>query len=127
MGTRSLTIFRLEKQEQELTVVYRQMDGYLEEHGRDLIQFLTENSDLEIRKLAVKFIAQFDENGVSILIEPPGTRNLDEEFIYEVYKTNNELFLRITSQWFNGKNKKICFDGLVSQCNIENLIEKNIF
>lgn len=40
MGTRSLTVFIDEHNDKEIVVMYRQMDGYPEGHGQDLVDFL---------------------------------------------------------------------------------------
>ena len=40
MGTRSLTTFNEDHTDEEIVVLYRQMDGYPEGHGIDLFRFL---------------------------------------------------------------------------------------
>ena len=40
MGTRSLTIFQ-DDEKKDIAVMYRQMDGYPEGHGKELAEFLS--------------------------------------------------------------------------------------
>lgn len=98
MGTRSLTVFN-DESGKEIVVMYRQMDGYPEGHGKDLAEFLKDFvmvngiSLNETRKiangmgcLAAQVIARFkNEFGAGgIYLYPAETRECFEEYIYTV-------------------------------------------
>lgn len=79
---------------EELAVLYRQFDGYLEGHGKDLRDFL---KDFEVvngigdktRKiangmgcLAAQVIAHFKKEVGNFYLYPAGTRDVGEEYVY---------------------------------------------
>lgn len=100
MGTRSITIFKGGKK--EIVVMYRQMDGYMKNgHGEELAEFLAGGKmvngiggDEEATKifngmgcLSAQVVAHFKDGVGSIYLEPAGTRNCGEDFVYIVTGT----------------------------------------
>ena len=96
MGTRSLTIFT-DDDGVEIGVMYRQMDGYPEGHGRDLAKMLSGIrmvNGLPIDKpeklangmscLAAQIVAHFKEGPGGIYLYPAGTRDCGEDYLYFV-------------------------------------------
>ena len=99
MGTRCLTHF-INEQGNDIVTMYRQYDGYLEGHGKDLAEFLAPFyvtngiSFGEKRKtangmscLTAQAIAHFkNESGAGgIYLEPANTKDCWEEYNYTVY------------------------------------------
>ena len=95
MGTRSLTVMQ-QADGTEIAVLYRQMDGYPDGHGKDLADFLKGrkvvngigDSDKHNFNgagcLAASIISHF-KNGIgSFYLHPAGTRDTGEEYIYTV-------------------------------------------
>lgn len=91
MGTRSLTV--VQEGDTEIVVMYRQFDGYLEGHGKDLAEFLdgipVVNGIGDNRKvfngvgcLAASLVAHFKDGAGSIYLYPAGTRDCGEEYTY---------------------------------------------
>lgn len=102
MGTRSLTIF-VDDLGEEIAVLYRQYDGYLEGHGVELANALAgyrmvngigdRNAkefngahDLAVRVIA-KLKGDADVAG-EFYLHAAGSRNLGEEFVYTVRPGN---------------------------------------
>jgi len=96
MSTRSLTIFK-EETGQEICVMYRQMDGYPEGHGKDLKDFLKDTILVngirmsETRKsfngmgcLTASVIAHFKKGIGNFYIYPAKTRDVGEVYIYTI-------------------------------------------
>jgi hypothetical protein len=97
MGTRCLTVMQREDGT-EIAVLYRQMDGYPEGHGKDLHEFLDDmqicngiSSDQKTGKwangaecLAAQIVAYFKDRIGQFYLHPAGTRNCGEEYIYTV-------------------------------------------
>lgn len=126
MGTRCLTVIKDENDE-EIVVMYRQMDGYPSGHGKDLKEFLDgfyivngiTNKDNEkaangMSCLAGQIIAHFKTGIGSFYIEKAGSRDMDEEYIYTVYCDVNPVrqkdFLNIKVENF----ENVIYDGPVS-------------
>lgn len=104
MGTRCLTVFKSRDNvqgkivEREIAVLYRQMDGYPESHGQELANFLSakriingigqgdnkSNAFNGMECLAASVVAYFKDDIGNFYLYPAGTRNVGEEFIYEV-------------------------------------------
>src|SRR3990172_12918368 len=97
MGTRSLTVFE-DDDKTEIVVMYRQMDGYPEGHGKDLAEFLSNmvitNGILlgDKRKtangmgcLAAQVIAHFKKETGGFYLLPAGARNSGEEWVYIIW------------------------------------------
>jgi hypothetical protein len=106
MGTRSLTIINDEYND-EICVLYRQFDGYVEGHGKDLVNYLKDTvivngiSCGNIRQdfngmncLAASLVAHFKTDTGGFYLYPAGTRDCGEEYIYTVY-TNDKKSVSI--------------------------------
>jgi len=112
MGTRSLTVFQdIEYPKpstavplpagimREIVVMYRQYDGYPGGHGKELMEFLTPfkltngyspTDNLHTTAngmgcLAAQVVAHFKKECGGFYLEPAGTRDCGEEYIYYVY------------------------------------------
>jgi len=97
MGTRSLTVI-VEADGNEISVLYRQYDGYLTGHGAELKHFLNgfsvvnglgiddrRNTANGMGCLAAQIVANFKTGPGGFYLYPPGTRDCGEEYIYTVY------------------------------------------
>lgn len=110
MGTRSLTVFvetwedpkTKKRQERELAVMYRQMDGYPTGHGDELKEFLKDMhvvnglSSGQPKKiangmgcLACQVIGHFKKEPGHFYLDAAGTRDCGEEYIYTLRNTEN--------------------------------------
>ena len=120
MGTRSLTVFNNEMDNEEIVVLYRQYDGYPTGHGRDLLSFLNNMeivdgiSNTEKRRIAngmgclsAQVVAYFKEAPGDFYLHSAGTRDIGEEFIYTLYYTE-ELKIKVQDTYDGGSN---LFDG----------------
>jgi hypothetical protein len=109
MGTRSLTVIK-DEEGGEICVMYRQFDGYLEGHGKDLLEFLQgrkvvngislgsrEKASNGMACLAASLIANFKTAPLSpidpaapatdignVYLHRAGTRDCGEAYIYTV-------------------------------------------
>lgn len=95
MGTRCLTVFQ-DDDSREIAVMYRQFDGYLDGHGKDLATLLagmkmvngiTDHSEKVANGmacLAAQVVAHFKKRPGGIYLEPAGTRDCGEDYIYFV-------------------------------------------
>ena len=136
MGTRSLTIFNNEWDNEEIVVLYRQYDGYPTGHGRDLLNFLnnmkivngmnSKNEKLKIANgmgcLSAQVIAYLKEAPGDFYLHSAGTRDIGEEFIYTLYYENDKLKIKVQDTYDKGHD---LFDGNMTQYNkwINNLEE----
>lgn len=96
MGTRSLTIVYEAASEDEIMVMYRQMDGYISGHGHELAKFLVKGKlingigvgDLAnfngMGCLAAQVVAHFKDGVGDIYLYPSETRDVGEEYRYTV-------------------------------------------
>ncbi len=94
MGTRCLTI--LNDKDKEIAVLYRQSDGYPDGHGKDLAEFLKDRilingiQDYSVRAangescLAAQIVANFKDEIGGFYLHPAGTRDVGEDYIYDV-------------------------------------------
>ncbi len=95
MGTRCLTVFK--DGEEEIVVMYRQMDGYPDGHGKELADFLKgktlvngmrgepENTIFNgMGCLAAATVAEFKDGPGGIYLHPAGKRDCGENYIYIV-------------------------------------------
>jgi hypothetical protein len=97
MGTRSLT--RVYDSSNRIIInMYRQMDGYPQEHGFDLAKFM---EDMEIVNgispgmpdniangvgcFAAQLVTEFKSEIGQIYLYPPDTIDVWEEYIYDIY------------------------------------------
>ena len=143
MGTRSLTYIqdswetavadeennnKVHKTTQNILCMYRQYDGYIDGHGRDLAEFLEDFNVVNGMRLddsprtangmgclAAQLIAHFKDGPRNIYIHHSDSKDCGEEYTYTIYENNKELFIRAYSVW----EEKIVFDGTP-----EKLIEK---
>ena len=124
MGTRSLTVFNNEMDNEEIVVLYRQYDGYPTGHGRDLLSFLNNMeivngiSNNEERKIAngmgclsAQVVAYLKEAPGDFYLHSAGTRDIGEEFIYTLYYTE-ELRIKVQDTYDNGNN---LFNGNIKE------------
>lgn len=108
MGTRCLTVFQ-EEDGTEIAVLYRQMDGYPDGHGKELADFLAghrivngisggankDNAFNTIHCLAARVVAHFKDDIGGFYLYPAGTRDVGEEYIYTV--TNKDGLPHVTT------------------------------
>ena len=103
MGTRSLTTFKEDHNNEEIVVLYRQFDGYPEGHGIDLFRFLNKMNMVngiaggEKRKisngmscLAAQMIAYFKDEPGGFYLYRADTRDVGEEYVYTIYVNHND-------------------------------------
>ena len=127
MGTRSLTrVFRKweddfgDKRREPFTTMYRQMDGYLEGHGQDLAEFLSQFTIVngmrmdETRKiangidcLAAQMFAHFKDGPGNIYCMHPSAQDCGEEYIYEIEKDDKDILITV----YDIYKKKEIFHG----------------
>tara|TARA_R110001583_G_scaffold135538_1_gene287341 strand:+ start:1074 stop:1496 length:423 start_codon:yes stop_codon:yes gene_type:complete len=139
MGTRSLTrVIRKweddfgDKRREPFTTMYRQMDGYLEGHGNDLAEFLSQFTIVngmklnETRKtangidcLAAQMFAHFKDGPGSIYCMHPSAQDCGEEYIYEIEKDGEDILMTVYDVWnskeiFHGTPEKLLEETSVS-------------
>ena len=130
MGTRSLTYIKDQYEDNDNIIIcmYRQYDGYLSGHGKELAEFLQDftvvngyNMHTPARSangmscLAAQLVSHF-KNGIgNIYLYPPNTSDVGEEFIYIISLINNQLNIEVRDVW----GDKIIFNGTPAE-----LIEK---
>ena len=103
MGTRSLTTFKEDHTDEEIVVLYRQMDGYPEGHGIDLFRFLNNMNMVngmkpqEKRKtsngmscLAAQMVSYFKDEPGGFYLYRADTRDVGEEYVYTIYVNHND-------------------------------------
>ena len=116
MGTRSLTII-YDELDQELCTLYRQMDGDLNEHGRELAEFLSNRTlvngigislhldDKEKANgmgcLAAQLVSHFKEDFVGSFYLVPSGSDCDEDFTYRVYPKGKKLDLEVSDSKYD--------------------------
>lgn len=130
MGTRSLTLFKNTKDSEEIAVIYRQMDGYPESHGKELKDILCGmtivngillDEDRKIANgmncLAAQVIAALKVDVGNIYLYPVGTRDAGEEYIYTIYPEKVDEFGRgigrVMLDCFDIYENKSIFSGFI--------------
>jgi len=96
MGTRCLTVFK-NASDKEIVVLYRQGDGYMGGHGKELAEFLAEGKIVngfsmdEKRKvfngmecLTAQVISHFKKEIGNFYLYPAETRGCGEDYLYIV-------------------------------------------
>ncbi len=95
MGTRCITVIKDEDNE-EICVLYRQFDGSLDAHGKDLVDFLRDKKMVNgmgadktniangMGCLAAQIIAHFKTEPGNFYLYPAGTRDCGEEYVYTI-------------------------------------------
>ncbi len=128
MGTRSLTFIKDEyDKNNNIICMYRQYDGYLSGHGKELAEFLQDfnvvngysnitpaRSANGMSCLAAQLVAYFKDGIGNIYLYPTNTKDVGEEFIYTISLIDNQLNIDV-KDW----NDKIIFNGTSAE-----LIEK---
>ena len=174
MGTRSLTVFTDDKE--EIVVMYRQMDGYISQHGKELAEFLQQFDEIttglrlgDERKLAngmgclaSQTIMHFKGNvkeysydkervfdsstGImgtpireghhagGIYLQPAGTRDCGEEYIYYITEKKGSIHLRACfagcperiygTETFPARADRVIFDGAISKWNLTDVLNR---
>ena len=122
MGTRSLTYIKDQYEDNDNIIIcmYRQYDGYLSGHGKELAEFLQDftvvngyNSLTPARSangmscLAAQLVAHFKDSIGNIYLYPPNTSDVGEEFIYTISLTDSQIYIEVKDVW----NNKIIFSG----------------
>lgn len=113
MSTRSITILKDSwTDHKEIVVMYRQTDGYLDGHGKDLAEFL--NGIVVVNGISLRETGERIANGGSCLaaqvvehfknlfgvggiyLHSAGTRGCDEEYVYTVIpEVGKEIILQV--------------------------------
>ena len=149
MGTRSLTTFKEDHNNEEIVVLYRQFDGYPEGHGIDLFRFLNKMNMVngiaggEKRKisngmscLAAQMVSYFKEEPGGFYLYRADTRDVGEEYIYTIYVNhdidNNEREIMIKvektsyDEGFENKFMEEIFNGEIDNYKewLETLVGK---
>ena len=123
MGTRSLT--RIKDGKKELTVMYRQFDGYLDGHGKELAEWLANASIVNgIRMdenrtifngmgcLAASMFKHFKEEAGGIYCYPAGAKDCWEEYNYIISESpKGQIKIKVTTD----KPKEILFEGTANE------------
>ena len=135
MGTRSLTYIEeswetaiadednnneVHKETQNILCMYRQYDGYLDGHGRELAEFLQgfnivnglsidvpERTANGVHCLAAQLIAYFKDGPGGIYIYHSDAKDCGEEFTYTIYEKKGKVSIRAYYVCSN----KVIFDG----------------
>jgi len=122
MGTRSLTYIKdqYEHNDNNIICMYRQYDGYLTGHGKELAEFLQDctvvngyntltpdRSANGMSCLAAQLVAYFKDGIGNIYLYPTSTKDIGEEFIYTISLTDNQIYIEVKNVW----RDKIIFIG----------------
>ena len=125
MGTKSLTTFLDEWDNEEIVVMYRQYDGYPEVHGRDLFDYLSGKKIVngiprneKVSQLAngmscltAQVVSHFKKEVGNFYLHKSGTRDIGEQYVYTVYYHNNELKVKVRNLYQNDIMDRIVFNG----------------
>jgi len=125
MGTKSLTTFLDEWDNEEIVVMYRQYDGYPEVHGRDLFDYLSGKKIVNgiprnekvsqlangMSCLAAQVVSHFKKEVGNFYLHKSGTRDIGEQYVYTVYYDNNELKVKVRNLYQNDIMDRIVFNG----------------
>lgn len=126
MGTRSITHIKNEQGETLLTF-YRQFDGYLTGHGKDVVAALN-NGEVEVVNgynsthknpavfngmgcLAAYLIGQLKDGIGGLYIVPTGQKDCWEEYTYNIYINNGVVMISVND----------IYDGPLSDFDPESL------
>ncbi len=126
MGTRCLTIFYQE--DKEIVVMYRQYDGYIEGHGKELADFLggkkivnginpSDDQSLIFNGmgcLAASVISEMKEGVGGFYLLPAGTRDCWEDYIYHI---RGDIGLEPHIEVSYGSSDEFIFKGPASKYN----------
>ena len=156
MGTRSITAF-FDEMEQEIVVMYRHMDGYIEYYGKRLCEYLLDRTANGMSCLTAQAIMHFksdvknydynnrvfnSETGhmESVLQEgnhsggiylyPAGTRNCGERYLYLVKKSKEGIILEAYmagSREWTSSDGKYHFPAVPDELIHKGLVSDNWF
>ena len=128
MGTRSLTYIKDQYEDNNIICMYRQYDGYLGGHGKELAEFLQDFTVVNgysidtpahyangMSCLAAQLVAHFKDGIGNIYLYPTNTSDVGEEFIYTISLIDNQINIEVRDVW----GDKIIFNGTPAE-----LIEK---
>lgn len=114
MGTRSITVV-YDDLERPLVTMYRQFDGYISGHGRELADFLDgrvvvngygsgtpEKASNGMGCLAASLIANFKDGIGGFYIEPSPSGDYGQEYEYHIYPNKIVVNLSYGDGQFNG-------------------------
>lgn len=130
MGTRSLTIM-YDNEHKEIAVLYRQYDGYPDGHGKELAEYLAGAKYNDYYCLAANIVREFktyhsdgERNGYAytIYLYPAGTRDMSEEYVYQVYPGIDGIEMEIKEAKFGATIWK----GNPRDFNPEQVMEERI-
>ena len=135
MGTRSLTLVRSDNKVSDICInIYRQYDGYPKGHGFELAEFLKDfiivngiglNDNHKIANgmdcLAAQIVAHFKTDAGNIYLYPTESRDVGEEYIYNVYLKESELMIEIYDIYEN----KCIFDGSPKELLVDKLLTRD--
>jgi len=122
MGTRSLTkvIEKYDEEEEVLTTMYRQYDGYPEGHGAELAEWLSKftvvngirlDDERQIANgaecLAAQMFAHFKNGPGGIYLYHPDAHNCGEEYIYYIYAHHKDITIKV----YDTYDEKTIFEG----------------
>ena len=133
MGTRCLTVIK-DDDGSEIAVMYRHWDGGLASHGKELVKFLKpmrlidgisddneKNVANGMNDLAAQVICHFKKKKGhrvgKIYLYTPETRDVGEEFIYEVYYCDGKINLKIFREW----DKAVLYNDDVKKLSLSEL------
>jgi hypothetical protein len=124
MGTRSLTTFLDEWDNEEIVVMYKQFDGTPRQHGADLADFLKDieivngigrdnviNKANGIRCLSAQVISHFKDEIGKFYLYKAGTRDVGEQYVYTIYYDKNELKVKVRDLYKKDIMDRIVFNG----------------
>jgi hypothetical protein len=141
MGTRSLTVVK-DSRNKEIIVLYRQYDGYPTGHGNELVEFLKPFTIVNglsgdrskvangMECLAAQLVCHFKTEPGNFYLHPSGSRDLGEEFIYEISedKKSHKLQLRVFAgdvTFFGLPGTKQAKMPIIWEGNVENFDAKS--
>ena len=104
MGTRSITVIKdANNKNAKVMEIYRQYDGYLDGHGIELAEILTNTPHNGVHCLTASIIGGLKQDWGNIYVyAPTDNKNLEDyseyygaEFYYEVIVGDNEINLTV--------------------------------
>lgn len=127
MGTRSLTkVIEIweetsgETKKEAMTCMYRQFDGYINGHGKDLAEWLDGFTIVNgIRSgntapifngmgcLAAQMFEHFKDETGGIYCMHPDTKDAGEEYLYEITNEDNQIHITVYDVPYENEPKKI--------------------
>lgn len=122
MGTRSLTVV-LDDDNKEVVVMYRQLDGYLDGHGKELKELFAGKPIINgingqnfkeafngMGCLAATMVAHFKDSIGGFYLYPAGTSKIDEEYVYIIRNVEDRVHLKVKCVYGGGE---VLYDGFI--------------